>query len=244
MFSVIASTAANAKQYRLTATGTVSSINSRYGGNVVEVPPATIKLGDNFKASAVFDTSSALLTSLYDADPRINIYYLSDAVVDVKIGDYRSTFAPPLYLGNFSLQLWNDYPVVGLVDNQSFEFYDYPTAGPFPFDLPGTRKQQSLSVNLFDFNHAARTNDLISQIAPASAFGSQLASYSFNSYDSSGNDQRFNLIRFSNLAISLISEVPEPRIWFFMLIGFASIGQAMRKRTIKLTAFSTSFQQN
>lgn len=227
---MVATTAARAKQYRLTASGTVSSFTSLYAGSAVLTPPTAINIGDAFTAVVSFDTSKATLTSLFDADPTINIYYLADTRVTVKVGSYASVFSPPTYVGNSSIQIWNDRPVVGLTDSQSFSFYDYPTAGPYPFDLPGPRKQQSLSVDLFDFTHTARSNDLISQIAPVSAFGSKLLSYSFNSYNAAGGDQRFNLVDMSDVSISLTSAVPESETWMLLITGFALIGSVSRFR--------------
>lgn len=234
-YCMAAATTAQAAQYRLTATGIVSRFDSRYAGTEVPTPPTLIGLGDVFTATVLFDTSNATLTSLFDPDPTVNIYYLSDTTVNVSIGNYRSTFSPTTYSGDSSLQLWNDHVVTNTpVDNQSFSFYDYPSEGPYPFDLPGPRKQESLSVNLFDFTATARTNDLISQIAPVSAFGSRLLSYSFNSYDTNGDDQRFNLVTMSNVVISLESAVPEPASWALMISGIALVGGTARRRHTKL----------
>ena len=229
---------AHAAKYVLTATGTVSTITSYYLSNPTNNPPTVIKIGDPFKVVARFDTAASTLSPTFDLDPKINIYWLSGTSVSVNIGGYASTFGPPDYTGSSSIQIWNNNSS-GSTDAQGWSFYDYPTEGPYPFDLPGPRKQENISLNLFDNTGSARSHDLISYIAPVSAFNYRSLSYSFNSYNSSGGDQRFNLVDMSNVVVTL-TPVPEPEIWGLMIVGFALIGGEWRSR-LRKAALAVSY---
>ena len=169
-FASCIATPALATLTTLTATGQVTYVGALQNGNTVTTPSGSIKIGDTYTVSATFDLSQAELTSLYDSDPSINIYYLPGTTVTYSIGTYSHAFMP-IYDSNASVQLWNDYLISGSpVDNQSFSFFDFnvtPTSS-LPFDLGMGQQSTLLDLDAFDFTATARTNDMISQFAPLS----------------------------------------------------------------------------
>ena len=209
--------AANAAKQTLTVTGRVNDVRALQDGTPADAPVGKISVGDAFVLTASFDFSMAQLTSLYDADPAINIYNLP----------YTTTFF--LSDSNSSIHLWNDYVVVDPVDSQSFYFFNYnlkPKNG-FAFPVGKGSTSESFTFNLFDSSATARSSDLISEIAPLSSFGSKMLSYGLLNADT----KYFAYVQADVLSASL-SSVPEPATWGLMIFGFGAIGGMMRRYKI------------
>ncbi len=219
--------AANAAKQTLTVTGRVNDVRALQDGTPADAPVGKISVGDAFVLTASFDFSMAQLTSLYDADPAINIYNLPGTAVAATIGSYTTTFF--LSDSNSSIQLWNDYVVVDPVDSQSFYFFNYnlkPKNG-FAFPVGKGSTSESFTFNLFDSSATARSSDLISEIAPLSSFGSKMLSYGLLNADT----KYFAYVQADVLSASL-SSVPEPATWGLMIFGFGAIGGMMRRYKI------------
>ena len=217
-----------AAEMMLKADGQVTSITAVQNGAVTAAPMGTINVGDVYTLSAVFDLDKAVLTSTFDADPTVNLYYISGAIVTLQIGSYSTTFTP----ASSSVQLWNDRVVSSATDSQSFNFFRYQApASEVPFELGSGQISYSTNFYAFDSTAQARTNDLISQFVSFDQFGSKSFGLGFLNSDS-------NL--FVNVAGSvtgtsfIASAVPEPSSWLLMIFGMGAIGFAMRRKT-KLT---------
>lgn len=215
-----------AAQYRLSAAGRVDAIVALQDSGVVATPSGVVSIGDVFSLEATFDLEGLAPQALYDADPTLNIYYLPNVVVTARIGSYVSTFTPKFDF-NAGLQLWNDHDVVGPVDAQTFDFFNYlftPTVG-YPFDLGARGVSESVGLSAFDFTATARNSDLVTEIAPFSAFGSKSLTYGILNADTN----LFVYVGASNVSATL-SAVPEPRIWAMMVLGFLLAALALRAR--------------
>ena len=95
---MMAATPAEALVYVVKGSGTVSSITALDGGTSIAAPSGSVVLGDTMSFSFSFDTDKATLTSLFDADPAINIYYLGVTDFDAILGAY--TYNPrETYIG-------------------------------------------------------------------------------------------------------------------------------------------------
>jgi hypothetical protein len=221
--SLLASVPAHATT--LLASGTISRIAALQDSQYVAVPAGTLKVGDRFSLSATFDLTQAQLSATFDADPTVNIYDLPGTAVTLTIGTWTTSFTPsPI---GASTQIWNDHVVVNPADSQSYRFFRFrPPASEVPFDLgPG---DLSYSVNQMNFDNSAtaRSNDLVTQVAPLSAFNSHLFSVGFLNASSGlfaladGRIERAELVE---------SAVPEPSTWTLLILGFGFVGWALRR---------------
>ncbi|WP_238941225.1 PEPxxWA-CTERM sorting domain-containing protein [Sphingomonas beigongshangi] len=227
--------AANATVYNLNASGIVSSTTLAVNGVYTPAPAGQFKVGDAFNLTMRFDTDKAILTSLFDADPTINIYYLPDLVTTIAAGSYRSVYSPR-YDFDGSLQLWNNFISVGPTDSQSFSSFHYDFNGATPFDLGGGLNSELVTLNAFDFSSLVRNSDLISELVGSSrAFGSNSFSYSY----SAGPTPDLNVVRPAVLVdvgsvswtlTPFTAAVPEPATWAMMILGMGAVGFAMRRR--------------
>lgn len=223
------SIAVQAKRYALTVNGSVTRLSGYYNGQVTPPPPSILNLGDEISFRVTFDTINSTLAPLYDLDPTINIYYLNDANIHIKIGAYRSNFTPA-YSSNALTQIWDNYRSgSNLVDSQYFEFFHYnftPTS-QFPFNLGLGTTSEMFTMHNFDSTGLARNSDLISEFAPLSAFGSR--SFSYSLYNSTLGT--FGFVSSNNLETSL-SAIPELPTWATLVVGFGLTGAALRRRQI------------
>lgn len=229
-FSVLAlllsTTPTTAAETRLSIAGNVSRLAALQDGTPIAVPDGVIRLGDSFTFSATFDVTKSELSSYFDADPNVDIYYLPDANIVSKIGTYTTNFKPRFNF-NASLQIWNDRVVTSPTDSQSFEFFNYDMAGRKmpPFDLGLGTISEMFSLMAFDFSASARTNDLISQLVGFDSFGSKTLNYSLYN----ATNKMFVMASITPLEISL-SSAPEPTAWLMMLAGFGTCGAAFRRK--------------
>jgi len=234
---ITVSSTASAATYLVKATGNVGRI-ATVQNDVVNLNPdltgSLTKVGDTISYSFVFDTAGAVPASLFDADPAINIYDIGIRSMILTMGGY--TYVPSVGVGG-SLQLWNDRVLSPTltVDSQSFSLFDYPVSGKsvYPFAIGSGRVSESISLDLFDFNHVARGSDLISEIVDPSKFGSKLFSYGLLSSDAS----LFYHAVGDNMAIS-ITALPEPTTWGMMIMGFGVVGIGLRRRSVSYGAKS------
>ena len=216
---------ANAANSTLMVSGKITSISALQNGSSVGVPTGTVQIGDNYTLTASFDLTNAKLTALFDADPRINIYYLPKTDVTLHIGSYSTHFIP-IFDFNSSIQLWNNYEVVGPVDSQSFSFFEYnASSSSIPFDLGAGLLSQSINFNAFDFSALARQDDLLSSLKPFSLFGVHAFSVGLLNFDT-------NLFVHLNGDVSSaqleVAAIPEPSVWIMMIFGFAMVGVGLR----------------
>lgn len=227
---------ARAGQSKLTVTGAILRIAALKDSQPTATPQGVFGIGEAFSLTATFDLDGAQLTSTFDADPTVNIYYLPGTKVTLTIGGYSRTYAPS-GIGS-SLQLWDNRVVVNPVDAQSFSFFDYPVqpASAVPFDLgPGA---QSISADFlaFDNSATARTNDLVSQIAPLSAFATQI--FQFGQLNQSTGLFVLAEGRVASATLNDVAAVPEPSTWVLMILGFAGVGGVARRRRDRAVAFT------
>lgn len=226
VIAFVAGVPAHAERYRLTAAGTVNRIAALQDYEPTTTPAGTIRIGDRFTLEATFDTSTAELQSLFDADPTVNIYYLPGASISVRIGSYTSAFSPPFSLGA-SFQLWDNRQSVGEVDSQSFSSFNYNIQRP-PFDVGAGLRSESVDLYAFDFSARARSNDLISQLSPYSAFLSKSLTYGLLNSDANLFVQVSADL--AEAELTQVAAVPEPATWAMLIIGFGLIGSALRRR--------------
>lgn len=222
----LATSPAVAADTNLMIVGNVSYLAALQDGKAIELPTGSINLGDKFKFSAKFDVANSELTTLFDADPSVNIYYLPDAKIVSSIGSYKTIFQP-LFNFNASVQLWNDRVVVGPTDAQSFEFFNYDVGSrhPVPFDLGAGLVSEMFSIQAFDFSAAARTNDLISQLVDFDMFGSRSINYSLYN----ATNKMFVMASITPVEIKF-SSAPEPSTWLMLIAGFGLCGSLLRRR--------------
>jgi hypothetical protein len=217
---VIAAVPADAAKFIVTGNGTVGSISALQNFAPVPPPAGAVQIGDAVSFSFRFDTATAQLQSLFDADPTINIYYLpvTDFVAKIGVYTYRNDSS---YIGNASLQIWNDRN--GSTDAQSFSFYG---RGPnvLPFDTGAGQTLESFTINAFDNTATARSNDLIGSIAPFTAFASR--PFSWLQY----NPGLAHSVHVGGTYSATISAVPEPATWMMLIGGFGLVGGALRRR--------------
>lgn len=216
-----------AMKYILSVSGKVDQITALQNSVTVPTPSGVVSIGDDYVLQAEFDTGTAELTSLYDPDPTINIYYLPGTQVTAKVGSYTTTFSPGFSM-NASIQLWNGYVVVNPTDAQSFQFFNYnlnPLA-PRPFAMGAGLTSENLTFNAFDFTATARNSDLISELVPLSAFANQ--SFNYGILNSDTNLFVYVGARITNATLAAVA-VPEPSTWLFMIVGFGLVGSAFRR---------------
>lgn len=236
LFSFVAfllnATPVSAAKTTLSVVGNVSYLTALQDGSPTAMPTGSIRLGDKFTLSATFDVANSELSSYFDTDPTVNIYYLPDAKIFSKIGTY-STFFEPRFNFNASLQIWNDRVVAGATDAQSFNFFNYDIASrhPVPFDLGAGLVSEDINLYAFDFSASARTNDLIEQLVDLDRFGSKSISYSLYN----ATNKMFVMASITPIEIRL-SSAPEPTAWLMMLTGFAVCGAALRRRSNRVVA--------
>lgn len=229
--------AASATTYRLSAMGRVANIRLHdYDTNTDSSISGLIGIGDSFNFTAMFDTSSVILSSLFDLDPSVNVYFLLGTHTEIDAGGYHSAFTPRFDTSS-SAQFWNDRNVVGLTDSQSFSFDNVYYPGPYPYNLSkGALRTEQVSVYAFDWTHLVRYSDLISEIDFSSgAFSSNSISYVLSSADGGQIRQAVFLdIGSVNWTIRVVpgGVVPEPTTWGLMITGFSLIGLATRRRSI------------
>ncbi len=217
-------TAARAEEYRFSAVGTVGnpySVNRNF--NPVSTFPTSIQAGDSFSISFDVNPAKFAVTSLYDADPTINIYYGTLSSYRLTIGGYTSVISGDISFA--SSQLWNNYISGGSpVDYFSINALQTISASSAPITLTSQVIDQVFGFNAFDFTATARNSDLITDITPLTGFGSQSAYIGFidpNTYDQttySINGLRANIMG-----------VPESATWLMIVVGFGLTGRAMRQ---------------
>lgn len=211
--------------YQVSGGGTVNRISALQNSQSTQPPPGQINLGDQISISFKFDTDLAQLSSTFDTDPTVNIYYLGVFDFTATIGSYTYIYDNG-FSGNSSLQTWNNRNVVALTDSQSFSFYG---RGPnqLPFDTGVGRTLESLSLHAFDWTATARNSDLISEIAPFSSFNQK--SMSWLQYNTDANFSVHVDSTFDG-TIERLAAVPEPSTWAMMIVGFGFVGAASRRR--------------
>lgn len=224
---VLATSSAAAATITLRATGRVTNLGAIQNENSVAMPPGAIIVGDIFAIVARFDLALAELTSFYDADPSTNVYFLPGMTISYSIGSYSPVF-PPLHNVNASTQLWDNLDLGGApIDSQTFSFLDYNVTpvSTLPFDLGEGQQSVFLDLYAFDMTGLARSNDLISDYAPFSAFGSR--SFGFGQFNSETNVYAFVNGDIDSWTLSVI---PEPDRWAMMILGLGAVGISLRRR--------------
>lgn len=229
LVGLISSDEASAKGYVIDVSGKVSSLVG-YSNNQLTPPPATqLHIGDALQFRAFFDTSTAELTAYYAADPAVHIYYLPDTKTTLNIGQYKTNYTNQFSSGS-SVQLWNDLAVTPTLisDSESFDFfhYNFTSSRPYAFDLGSGAMSEDVQFNNFDTTATARMTDLISEIAPFSAFNSH--TFAYVQYNSTLNT--FGIVNFDGLSLS-VQAIPEPHSWLMMFSGFVFVGSAMRRKS-------------
>jgi len=219
------SASVSAAVFSLKAKGVVSSIQAIDGstGNDVAIPATSIALGDAFTLSATFDRSTASLDPFWDADPSINLYYLS-AMTQLTVGGYSDDFQ----IGGIqtTLQLENDVANGTPTDSQMYEMLRFGAQqAALPVDMGDGFVTQGIYFHAFDPTGTARSNDLISDLKPLSEFSDQQFFLTFYNSDTNLFVQFTGTVSDSSLAA-----VPEAASWAMMLCGFGLIGASMRAR--------------
>ncbi|MFC3712838.1 hypothetical protein ACFOMD_09670 [Sphingoaurantiacus capsulatus] len=216
---------ARAAAFRLDVVGNVDYLTARQGGNVVSTPSGMVSVGDEFRLSVTFDTAPATVSPTFDADPTVNIYDLVGSRITARIGSYTTTFSP-LFSFNSQIQIWNDRDVVGAVDAQSFNFFNYNFSPPsgYAFDVGSGLVSESITFNAFDFSASARGDDLITSLMPLSLF----ASRSFN-YGLLNADSDLFLYVGSTVNEATLTAIPAPAGWQMMMLGIGLLAARPRR---------------
>ncbi|WP_246381749.1 PEPxxWA-CTERM sorting domain-containing protein [Novosphingobium chloroacetimidivorans] len=233
---------ARAAIYDLSATGTVTGAQLAINSAFTPAPTGKFKVGDAFNLKMRFDADKAILTSLYDADPTINIYWLPDMLTTITSGTYTSSYKARFDISS-SVQFWNDHNVVGKTDSQSFRSSNYDFNGPTPYDLGGGLNFETVGLNAFDWSALLRSSDMISQLnGTSAAFNSNSMQYTYSTGAVPGSNavRPVVLVDIGNVSWSLnpVSAVPEPSTWAMMIIGFGAIGFAKRRQRKVVTGLT------
>lgn len=225
----------------LQASGIVTDIRALQNSLPASTPSGIISIGDIYNLSVSFDLANATLSSVFDADPTVNIYHLPGSMVTLNVGGYSTSYSP-IFDFNSSVQLWNDRAVGGLVDAQSFSFFRFQAPqGELPFEMGPGSASYSSDFYAFDFTAQARNNDLISQLISLDQFGSKSFSLGFLNADT---NLFVHVTGSINSAQLISSAVPEPATWATMLLGFGLIGGAMRRRQKARAGDKTAFHRS
>lgn len=211
-----------AASYIWTGTGSVTSLNAISNGVGAAAPTGSIKVGDALSFTISFSTEKAVLTSYYDANPTINLYYLTDLVFNGSIGSFSFQNAGPQ---SNDFQIWNNY--LGNEDAQIASL-SYPTYNYLPFDMGAGASLQRAGVFAVDYSGSVRSNDSISQIIPVSSFNSLFMALTFYNPDTKYIVQVFG--SYQGQITQASASVPEPATWVMMVGGFGLVGSAMRRR--------------
>ena len=222
------SSQASAKVYLFNAQGVLGDPYSvDKDMNVVPTPTSQIGTGDILSISFRFDTDDAVVQSLFDADPAINIYYGNASQYRLSVGSYQS--AGPRSQQHFaSFQLWDGYNVgsVGPVDSFSLMTFKSLSGSSSPVDLGSGQINEILNLYNFDPTASVRSSDLISEITPLDGYAWKSGHLGFI------NSGSFSQTQFSiGDMTTTISAVPEPATWAMMILGFCGIGTTLRKRS-------------
>jgi len=210
-------TEADAIRYDWTGTGHVWSISAIDNGVSAPAPTGAIHLDDEVTFTLSFTTEQAELTSFYDADPTINLYWLHDLELSGNVGTF--TFSADHSFSD-NLQLWNySYEDAQIVSA------GYPLTSDIPFD--GGPAMSLQSVGVFATGPAdVRSSDLLSEILPLSDFPSKFLALNFYNPDT-----RYIVQVFASYDGQITATpTPEPSAWTTMLVGFAGVGGALRAR--------------
>lgn len=91
----------------------------------------------------------------------------------------------------------------------------------------------SLTFGNFDYTANARSNDLISQLAPFSSYANKL-------FTLGQLNQATNTFVYVNASIEneALSAVPEPASWAMMILGMGAVGYMLRHRQKMTTRVS------
>jgi hypothetical protein len=214
----------------LKTTGTITGMDAFLAGAPTAVPTGSIAIGDKFTLTAKFDLSAAQIDPLYDANPALNIYYMPGTQISLQIGSWTRTFTASSP-NSAQIQL-NDGPAS---DAQSFWLYDYNAASNLPVDMGAG----FVIDGIFDFNRdptgTARSNDLITQLVPLSAFSDRTLSVGFFNYNTLYMVGFHGQVEESSL---ITTPAPETASWMMMLAGFGLIGAAKRYRRNTKASFT------
>ncbi len=222
--AVLMASAAQATTYKFSATGTVGnpySVDRNF--QPVSTFATSIRAGDKFAISFDINPGKFGVTSLYNSDPTINIYYGTVSYYQLSIGDYGLFIPGDVTFA--SSQLWNNFVSAGSpVDHFGLSALQAISASAAPITLTSQVVNQVFGFSAFDFTATTRSSDLITEIGPLTGFSSKSAFVGF--IDPNNYDQTTYSI---NGLTASITPVPEPATWLMMVIGVAFAGQGMRR---------------
>ena len=222
--AALLATQAEAVRFTWTGSGHVWWISAIDNGVSAPAPSGSIHLNDEVNFALSFTTEQAELTSLFDADPTINLYWLHDLNLSGIVGTF--TFAAQHSFSD-NLQLWN----YGYEDAQIVSA-GYPLTSAMPFD--GGPAMSLQTVGVFATGPAmVRSSDLLSEMLPLSDFSFRFLALNFYNPDTHYIVQVYASYDGEITA----APTPEPAAWTTMLIGFAAVGGTLRarRRTMPVT---------
>lgn len=193
-----------------------------------ETPNTYLKVGDRFNLTVSFSTN-APPTSLYDADPSINIYYPVLRSLSITAGAFTS-FADT---ASGTLQLWNNYnSSTPTVDYFGLSGGYYIPLGTSPIDFGSNATFMAFNFGAFDRTGQARQTDLIEEMPGIDKYQTSSSNMSGGWGFVSNGANRNIVVGIEGLSASLlpISAVPEPTSWTMMLVGFGMVGAIARYR--------------